>query len=319
MNLTRVPVGQPVTLSHTWLTNEDTPTSASGPVAVSVTDPAGTVVTSGNATLGDPGVYTFVLPPQASLTLLTVTWLATVAGFAVTATGLVEVSGGVFFTIPQIRAADDQLADVNRFPTAALVAARLETEIECEDICGRAFVPRYWRETVDGTGTSDVLLGKPDIRVITAAAVRSRAGQPLVPLTPAQLAGLVVTADGMLRRTGADFWTEGVRNVQLDAEFGLDAPPPPLIEAALVRLRSLATKHKTLIPDRAASFTAIDGGTYRLTLPKRKSTGIPDVDAVYARYGLEAEDGSAGGSAAPASRQLNFDPQYWSVFHGGVR
>ncbi|UUV34382.1 hypothetical protein NQK81_13305 [Amycolatopsis roodepoortensis] len=319
MNLTRVVTGQPVTLSHTWLTNEDTPTNATGNVTVSVTDPAGTVVTSGTAANGGTGVYTFVLPPQASLTLLTVTWSATVAGYPVTARGLVEVTGGMFFTIPQIRAADAALADEDRFPTAALIAARLETEIECEDICGRAFVPRYWRETVDGTGTSDVLLGRPDVRVITAAAVRSRAGQPLVPLTSAQLAGLVVTADGMLRRTGMDFWTEGVRNVQVDLEFGWDAPPPPLLEAALVRLRSLATKHKTLIPDRASSFTAIDGGTYRLTLPKRKATGIPDVDAVYARYGLEAEDGSAGGSAAPASRQLNFDPQYWSVFHGGVR
>ncbi len=319
MNLTRVPVGQAVTLSHTWLTDEDSPTSASGPVAVSVTGPDGTVVASGNATPGEPGVYTFALPPQASLTLLTVTWSATVAGYPVTATGLVEVSGGMFFTVPQIRAADEQLADGNRFPTAALVAARLETEIECEDICGRAFVPRFWRETLDGNGTSDVLLSKPDVRGIRAVSTRPRAGLPLVPLSADQLAALAITADGMLRRTDAAFWTEGVGTVQIDYEYGLDGPPLPLTEAALVRLRSLATKHNSLIPDRASSFTAIDGGTYRLTLPKRKSTGIPDVDAVYARYGLDAEDGSTGGSPTPASRQLNFDPQYRSLFHGGVR
>lgn len=319
MQLTRVVAGQAVTLSHTWLVDEDTPTSASGSVTVSVADPAGTVVASGTATLGDPGVYTFVLPPQASLTLLTVTWSATVGGYPASATGLVEVAGGVFFTIPQIRAADDQLADANRFPTAALVAARLETEIECEDICGRSFVPRYWRDTLDGTGNSDVLLGRPDVRVIRAVSMRSRAGLPLVPLTESQIGALAVTADGMLRRTDTGFWTEGVGNILIEGEGGLDGPPPPLLEAALVRLRSLAVKHRSLIPDRASSFTAIDGGTYRLTLPKKKSTGIPDVDAVYARYGIDAEDGSAGGSPTPASRQLNYDPQYWSLFHGGVR
>jgi hypothetical protein len=231
----------------------------------------------------------------------------------------VEVAGGVFFSVPYIRAADAQLADTTEFPTPVLVAARLETEIECEDICGRAFVPRYWRETLDGSGTSDIMLGKPDIRTIRSVAMSSRAGLPLVSFTAAELAALAVTSDGMLRRTDIAFWTEGVRNVVLEEEYGLDGPPQPLREAALVRLRALANKHRSMVPDRASSFTSVDGGTYRLTLPKRRSTGIPDVDAVYARYGFGAEDGSTGGSGAPASRQLNYDPQYFSMFHGGVR
>ncbi|WP_410676657.1 hypothetical protein [Amycolatopsis sp. cmx-4-68] len=320
MELTRAVVGQAVTLAHTFLLDEETPVDVSaGSVAVVVKDPAGVTVASGTATHGSTGVYTFVLPPQPAVTLLTVTWTGTIAGNLTTVTDLVEVTGGTFFSIAYIRNADAQLADVEEFPTAALVAARLETEIECEDICGRAFVPRYWRETLDGTGTSDVLLGKPDIRKIRSVAMSSRAGLPTVAFTADQLAALAVTADGMLRRTDAGFWTEGIANVVLEEEFGLDAPPQPLREAALVRLRSLANKHRSMVPDRASSFTSVDGGTYRLTLPKRKSTGIPDVDAVYARYGLDAEDGSSGSSGAPASRQLNFDPQYLSLFHGGVR
>lgn len=320
MELTRVVVGQAVTLRHTFLLDEETPVDVSaGSVAVVVRDPAGAAVASGTATHGGTGVYTFVLPPQPAVTLLTVTWTGTISGNLTTVTDLVEVTGGTFFTIAYIRNADTQLADPVEFPTAALVAARLETEIECEDICGRAFVPRYWRETLDGTGTSDVLLGKPDVRTIRSAAVSPRAGLPPAAFTADQLAALAVTADGMLRRTDSGFWTEGIANVVLEAEFGLDSPPQPLREAALVRLRSLANKHRSMVPDRASSFTSVDGGTYRLTLPKRKSTGIPDVDAVYARYGLDAEDGSSGSSGAPAARQLNFDPQYLSLFHGGVR
>ncbi|RSD26350.1 hypothetical protein [Amycolatopsis eburnea] len=320
MELTRVVLGQAATLRHVFLLDEETPVDVSaGSVAVVLKDPAGTTVASGTAAHGGTGEYTFVLPAQAAVTLLTVTWTGTIAGNPTTVTDLVEVAGGTFFTIAYIRAADAQLADVEDFPTPVLVAARLETELECEAICGRAFVPRYWRETLDGTGTSDVLLGKADVRAIRSAAVAPRTGLPTVALSAGQLAALAVTADGMLRRTDSGFWTEGNANVVLEGEYGLDAPPQPLREAALVRLRSLANKHRSMVPDRASSFTSVDGGTYRLTLPKRKSTGIPDVDAVYARYGLDAEDGSTGSSGAPASRQLNFDPQWLSMFHGGVR
>lgn len=316
---TRAVRGRAATLTHVFLTGEDTPTDAAGSVTVTVTDPSGATVASGTATHGDVGTYTFVLGPQPALTVLTVAWAATVGGFAVTELDACEVAGGVFFTIPQIRASDPELADTGKFPTAALIRARLETELECEQICGRAFVPRYGRVVVDGTGTSDVLLGKPDVRVVRAASTAQRYGLPFTALTPAQLAAVAPTSDGMLRRTDAGFWPDGVGNILFEFEFGMDAPPTPLAEAALVRLRSLVTKHLSAIPDRASSFTANDGGTYRLTLPKRNNTGIPDVDAVYARYGPDAQDGTSGNSAPPASRQLNLDPQWSSLFHGGVR
>lgn len=323
MELTaRVARTRAATLSHVFLDGDDAPANSTTPVTVSVTDANGTVVTSGDATApGDPGLYTFALPPQAQLALLTVAWSATIDGALVVESDAVEIVSGFFFTIPEIRASDATLADVGKYPNAVLVAARLETEVECEDICQRAFLPRYWRETLDGTGTSDVLLGKPDVRVIRSASLAPRTGQAFVPLTTPELAALAVTPDGMLRRTDANFWTEGLANLVLEYEFGLGGPPQPLREAALVRLRSLANKHRSGIPDRASSFTSVDGGTYRLTLPNRGSTGIPEVDAVYQRYGRGAGGSGtgAGGGAAPASRQLNYDPQYLSLYHGGPR
>lgn len=318
MDLTRVARTAAATLSHTFLVGE-TPTDSTTTVTVSITDANGTVVATGSATHGATGVYTFALPPQANLALLSVAWTATISSATVVETDPVEIVGGFFFSLAEIRAADATLADTVKYPTAALVQARLETEVECEDICERAFVPRYWREQLDGTGTSDVLLGKPDFRTVRAARVAPTTGATFVPLSAAQLAALALSPDGMLRRTDYAFWTEGLQNVIVEYEFGKDAPPRTLKEAALVRLRSLANKHKTGVPDRAASFTAADGGTYRLSMPDRWSTGIPEVDAVYARYALGGGSGGKGSSGQPASRQLNFDPQYLSMYHGGVR
>jgi hypothetical protein len=75
---------------------------------------------------------------------------------------------------------------------------------------------------------------------------------------------------------------------------------------------------KTGVPDRAISFQVADGGSYRLAMPGAYSTGIPEIDAVYARYSLRpttSGDGQ-GGITRPASRQIDYTPQRWSLFHG---
>ncbi len=78
--------------------------------------------------------------------------------------------------------------------------------------------------------------------------------------------------------------------------------------------------NKTGIPTTASSFTVADGGTYRLDLPGAWKTGLPQVDAVYARYSRRSGAGTGTtGRQVPASRQLNYDPQFSSLFHGGRR
>lgn len=319
MDLTRVAKTAAKTLSHTFYVDE-VATDSTTTVTVSILDANGATVSSGNATHAGPGAYTFALPPQASLAQLTVSWSATITGAAVVETDPVEVVGGFFFGLAEARGSDASLADITQYPTAALAATRLETEQECERICERAFVPRYKRVLLDGTGTSELMVPDADIRTIRSVTMAPRAGQTFVPLTAAQLAALVVTSDRMLRRVDDMWWTEGLANVLVEYEYGLDGPPKDLKEVALIRFRSLVNKHTSGVPDRAESFTSVDGGTYRLSMPGRFTTGIPDVDAVYARYALGSGGGAANGSAGqPASRQLQFDPQYLSMWHGGVR
>jgi hypothetical protein len=318
--LRRVATTAVATLTHTFYVDEE-PTASTAPVTVAITDANGDAVTSGTATAGtDTGQYTFTLPPQPAVAQLSVAWSATIAGAAVVETDPVEIVGGYFFSIPGARASDSSLADTSKYPTAALIEARLEVEVECEDICGRAFVPRYRRVVLDGTGTPEIMLPTPDVRAIRSARIAPRYGEAYVPLTADRLALVNVTEDRILRRTDTAWWTEGQSNVIIEYEYGLDAPPVPLREAALVRLRSLINKHRTGIPDRAQSFTSVDGGTYRLAMPGRFTTGLPEVDAVYSRYAIGAGAGVGSNAAAlPASRSLDYNPQYLSLYHGGVR
>lgn len=317
--LTRVAKGATTTLTHTFYVDE-TPTDSTTTVTVSAVDAAGAAVFSGDATHGTTGVYTYALPGQASLCELTVSWSATIGGAAVVEDETVEVCGGRFFTLADGRASDASLADTAKYPTADLIAALLEVEQECEWICDRAFVPRYRRVVLDGTGASTLTLPDPDVRTIRSASVAPRAGETFVALTTDQLAALVVLSDQTLKRVDTNIWTEGDRNVIVEYEFGLDSPPPDLTRAAKTRFRSRLNLNKSGIPDRAASFTSVDGGTYRILLPDAFRTGIPEVDAAYSRHSRRVQASAASGAARyPASRTLNYDPQRNSLFHGGRR
>lgn len=318
-SLTRVARSWPATLTHTFEVDE-TPTDAAGVVSVVVTDANTALVTSGTATHAGTGVYTYALPAQAALAELTVSWSGSISGTTVAEVDLVEIVGGFYFSLAEGRNSDAALSDPAKYTAAALAEARVEVEQECEEITGRAFVPRYRRVVLDGSGSSELLLPDADIRTIRAARVASRADGTFVPLNTAQLAALVPGEDDVLRRVDYLTWTEGRGNVILEYEYGLDAPPSELKRKALLRLRSQANVGKSGIPDRALSFSTVEGGTYRMAQPSRYSTGIPDIDAVYLRYARGAGGGKNDeGGALPASRPMDFDPQYLSLYHGGKR
>lgn len=324
--LTRVAKTAAATLSHTFYAGAGSASEAaadsSTTVTVAVTDANGTSVTSGNATHpGTTGVYTFALPAQSALKLLTVAWTATISGAVVVESDTVEIVGGFYFTLADGRASDSSLSDTSKYPLSDLATALLEVEQECEWICDRAFVPRYRRVVLDGTGSSTLTLPDADIRTIRSASVAPQAGQAFVALNSTQLAALVVKPDSTLKRGDSNIWTEGDQNVIVEYEYGLDAPPTQLVKAAKTRFRSRLNLNKSGIPDRASSFTATDGGTYRILLPDAYRTGVPEVDAVYGRYSrrVQAKADAGNGARFPASRPLNYDPQRNSLFHGGVR
>lgn len=318
--LTRVQRTTAATPDHTFMVGE-TGTDSTTQVTVAITDANGAAVTSGNATSAGQGRYTFPLPAQAQLSELTVAWSGTIAGAAVVETDVVEIVGGFLFTLAQGRASDPSLGSTTKYPLARLVEARLQTEVECEEICDRAFVPRYRRVVLDGSGSTELVLPDSEVRTIRAARVAPALGEAFVALTAGELAKLAYRPDGRLVRTDYQPWTAGLSNVVLEYECGRDAPPEDLRRAALRRFRSWCNIEKSVIPDRVISYSN-DDGDFRLAKPGPWETGIADVDAVYARYSRRERSGAGPnepGRAVPASRSLNYDPQRSSLFHGGIR
>lgn len=320
----RILRGVAATLSVTLTDGDGTAAAASGAVTVGVIRADGTVLVAAGTATANPstGVYTVGLTPaqNAALDLLTATW--TDAGDGSVHTSLHEVVGGFLFSVAEARDLEPTLADTSAYPTAKILQVRTEVEQECEAICDVAFVPRYRRARVDGTGGVELLL--PDHEIRTVRSVRTYAdSDTYAALTSAQLAELLVFPDDRrIERPATAAFDLGRLNVVVEYEHGYDAPPPDLKRANVRHLRHRLNAGKSGIPDRANRLTTNQGVTYDLERPGPFSTGIPDVDAVYQRYSKRSGDGDedgTGGAVRPRSRSFDLDPQRGSLFHGGRR
>lgn len=270
----------PVTLTREVRVDE-TLTNAAAGLAVSVTRLSGTAVSAGAASNPSTGVYTYVLPGQDDLDHFDVSWTGSVSGEPITLTDRVEIVGGFFFGLAEARASDVSLSDPIKYTTAMLAEKRLQVEVECERICGWAFVPRFGRMTFSGNGSNELYLSVQQLRRVRALTTRTQPGG--VPDVVASMTEIAVETDGRVIRYDGGIFPSGSSNIVIEYEHGWDYPPDDLKEKAMYRLRSLLNLTRSGIPDRVSSYSTPEGGTYRVTLPSRGSTGIPDVDATYCR------------------------------------
>lgn len=286
MSLVRVLRTAQVTLTHVFYVDE-APTDASGNVTATLKRLDGTTVNS--ATAGHPatGTYTYTVPAQAQLDSLTLDWEGTVAGAAVSVRDYVEIVGGFLFGLHEARAKRKPLSAATYTPEE-LAATRVEVEQDCEKICHTTFVPRFMRVAVPGSGRPDLLTPHADLRALRVVRIDG------ANLTAPEVAAIGVNRSGVLIRPGGAIWPwpgaiqgSTIPNIVLEYEHGLDAPPGRIASMAIVHLRSLLTETDRGTPSNAVSFTVADGGTYRLAQPGRDRTGIPEVDAVYQRYGQD--------------------------------
>lgn len=284
MSLVRVQQSTQVTLSHTFEV-DTVVTDAAGSVMYAFKRLDGTAVvsgTAGHAGAGQP--YTAVLPSAntALLDTYTLDWSGTVAGGAVTVRDFVEVCGGFLFGLGEAQRKPPAL-NPTKYPVADLAAARIQVEVECERMCGVAWVPRFKRVAVEGNGQAKLMTPHTQLRALRAVTVEGTAW------SAPQVAAVRVSESGVLTLPGGSWpagqwlggvWTYGTRII-LEYEHGYDYPPEEIRTAAIVRLRSILGQFDTSVPYRAISFTSGDGGTYRLSTPAKDRTGIPTVDAVY--------------------------------------
>jgi len=273
----RVIRGRSLTLSKTFY-EDGVATDPDSPPTVAITRSDGTTVTAG-AVVDETPAGTWSVTVQAAdnllLDTLTADWTGVVNGVAQEYVDYVEVAGDVLFSIADARALKP-LDNATQYPLADVIAMRTTVEEALEDACGVAFVPRYRLETVDGPGSTSLLL-RPRTTLIRSATVGTTT------LSAGDLADLRYSPTGLV--SGYN-WTCGSSNITVGYEHGWVTPPERMKRAALMLTKAWLVSGP--VDDRAATFSSAEGGTYGMVVPGRNGSrfGVPEVDATCDQYDL---------------------------------
>ena len=271
--------GAAATLSWQPTDSDGVAAAPDGAVTVGIVRADGTVLVAAGAATGGTGTaartYALTGAQTASLDLLTATWTDSGGGAAVTTIAIV---GGYYWSPSQARAVDESLADTSRYPDAALIRVRRQTEDEFETLCCVAFVPRYRWLWLNGTGRTDILLPVRRPRIIRSARIYSDA-TTYTAFTSTELAALQTALSGVVTRRDGQIWPAGTLNIAVGVEHGHDRPPEDVRVASIRRARQHLNTFRSSIPDGAERWTTPEG-----TIVCR--VGDPDIDAVLARHDL---------------------------------
>lgn len=254
-----------------------------GDVTVQVLDEYGTVVASGtapNAAGNGTGEHTYTPPTSVTNALgtYTVRFTYVLSGTTYRVEVPYVVYGAHLFEISELRETAPELASAGDYPAREIRRARDAATEYLERAAGVAFSARSRTFTVDGTGTSTILLPVGQVNAVNSVYVDD------VQIT--DLDGLVVYPDGRLSWDDNGYWAAGRSNVTVDVDYGYEAVPAPVRRAAMI----LAVEYlvPSALPPRAMS-QSTDLGEFRISIANPDAgrwTGIPDVDAVIQQFGL---------------------------------
>ena len=269
------------TLKVTFYSGE-TATAADGSVTLGIVDEAGnTIVSSGTAaTAVGSGVYSYTLPAQSDLKLLTVTWNGTWSSNSQTFLTQHEVIGGFYTTPAEVRSMDSISGETSAFPLADLVSAIQWATQVIDDFCGTSFVYRYHRDILTGTDDQNIKLKEMFPRTIISATIDGTA------LTTAEKNKIPLFDSGVIIREDSVWdYTEAGQKVIIEYEAGVTKQPPADIAWAC---RTLARYHLieqlSRIPERALSISS-EFGNIQLAQPSMdRPTPLPDVNVILQRH-----------------------------------
>lgn len=271
------------TLLYSYFYVDGTLTSAAGAVTVAVTREDGTTVTSGTATSVAVGTYSFSLPVQTDCDVLTIAWTGTVAGLSTTIKTRVEVVGGRYCTLSEVRA-QDGLADATLFPVSVLEDAIRWAEDTIDKYVGTPFTLRYCRERLTGDGSAELRLRqKFPYRLLSVI-------ENGTSTAASTMATWVLYDAGQITKDTGYFLTPSTtnlagRNIEVRYEYGELYPPDDIAWCARTLARYYCVELFNRMPDRA---TAVQNeyGTVNMAMAggPGRPTGLPDVNAVLNRY-----------------------------------
>lgn len=251
--------------------------AADGTVTITILRADGSTLIAGATTSHvSGGIYTYQLTPQTELDLFTASWTGSWSGVQQTITSYVEVVGDVLFPIAAARTFGDKaLADQTKYPDEDIRATRERITDLFEQVCHVSFIPRYARDTLDGTNSDTLELAHRRPRRIIAASVDGTS-------IASQLANIVLYPSGRAVWKPFGWWPWKRQNITVAYEHGYPTPPTDIVRAALTLCRYDMVAND--ITDRMIAF-ANDLGSVRLSVPGTDyPTGIPVVDSTLARY-----------------------------------
>lgn len=252
-----------------------------GSVAVTVLHPDGSTHTTGSATAGEgTGVYAYTPGTGVTNTLgdWTVRFVYTISGVQYRTDVPYTVYGRHLFEIADLRAYAPELRSDGDYPAAEIRSARDAATDRLERAAQVAFSSRSTTVTLDGTGTHGLLLPHTQVTAINAIEID---GDQVADLTY-----LSIYPDGRLIWTDGTVWTYGSENITIDLDHGYETVPEPVKRAAML----LAVEYlvPSALPPRAMS-QSTDLGEFRISIANPDAgryTGIPEVDAVVAEFGM---------------------------------
>lgn len=153
----------PYTLGLSWFDSTGSLDPAIDAVTIGIVDANGdTVVAAGTATTdNNDGTYTYALANQANPDQLTATWQD--ASTTASMTQRIEIVGAQLFTVDAARKFGQKadatssiipLATAAEYPSSLIQAERTRIVDDLEYWTGRAWIPRYARVEITGTGGS---------------------------------------------------------------------------------------------------------------------------------------------------------------------
>lgn len=287
MSLVRALTTSPLRLTRTYKVDEQL-TDASGPVTVDVARLDGTAVAGSPFTATQSGTGVYYISPTPSL--LTDTWVAdwnaSLGGAATKVRDFVEWVGAFIYELSAGRPAR-VTGNTTQWTTADLATRRIQAENDCEALTRTTWVPRFKRVALSGRGDQTIVLPHSDIRAIRAVKVDGTVW------TQDQIDNLWWYPDGTVTQPSG-WWPPGARNCIVEYEHGRDYADPTVSDACSKHGRILLTTSKPgTVPANAISFTAQDGGTYRISAPAVDRVGVPEIDGIYARWGSQQTGGWA--------------------------
>lgn len=276
----RAVVGSAITLEYVHRNQHgDRDNTAVTPTVAVVRRSTGAAVTVSSVAIPDAdevAVYTATIAAVDNdrLDELVATWTVDGVGH----TRIVSIVGAPYFTLEQ---AEDTGYESYAEPDADRSRrARIIAERECERIVGRVYVPTFRQiRTLISTAASTLVVPDLELRALVAVDEYDTDGTTVnKSWTAAELAAVHLDTGGMIERLAAA-WSPCLTTIGY--EFGLDQPPDDIAEAVIRRWRYHLAHPASAIPDRATTFSAGEGGTFRLSTAGPKRTGDHDVDAVY--------------------------------------